>query len=74
VKETLLRCMHLHPSGQQCPLVAEEGSEFCADHTQFLEPDAGSDSRLPFTYRLTALALLLIFLYSYYQTVLGWLH
>jgi hypothetical protein len=67
-----MRCMHLYASGSQCPLVAKEGAEFCADHLRFLEPDAEPESRLPLTYRLTALALLLIFLYNYYQIVLGW--
>lgn len=65
--------MHLDKSGRQCPLVAVEGTEFCADHTQFLDPEIERGTRMPLVYRLTALALLLIFLYDYYQIVLDWL-
>ena len=68
-----MRCMHLEQSGWQCPMEAVEGTEFCADHTRFLDPDNEPDKRTPLVYRLTALALLLIFLYNYYQIVLGWL-
>ena len=64
--------MHLDKNGGRCPLVVIEGTEFCADHTRFLEPENDSGSR-PLVYRLTALALLLIFLYNYYEIVLGWL-
>lgn len=69
----LLRCMHLDRSGWQCPAEAREGTEFCADHTPFLEPEHESRRSRPLIYRLAALALLLIFLYNYYQIVLGWL-
>ena len=64
--------MHLDRSGWQCPAEAREGTEFCADHTPFLDPEHESSGR-PLVYRLVALALLLIFLYNYYQIVLGWL-
>ena len=50
-----------------------EGTQLCADHTRFLDPDNETDTRTPLLYRLTALALLLVFLYNYYQIVLGWL-
>ena len=66
--------MHLAQSGRQCPLEALEGTEFCADHTRFLEAENESGSHTPLVYRLTALALLLLFLYNYYQIVLGWLN
>ena len=52
---------------------AVEGAEFCADHTRFLDPENQSYKPTPLLYRLTALALLLLFLYNYYQIVLGWL-
>ena len=68
-----MRCMHLDRSGWQCPLVAREGTEFCPDHTPFLDADPESRGGRPLVYRLAALALLLIFLYNYYQIVLGWL-
>lgn len=68
-----MRCMHLDSSGLQCPLEAVEGAEFCADHTRFVDPDSGSNQGASLLYRLTALALLLLFLYNYYQIVLGWL-
>jgi len=68
-----MRCMHLDSSGLQCPLEAVEGAEFCVDHTRFIDPDIESNQRTSFLYRLTALALLLLFLYNYYQIVLGWL-
>ena len=68
-----MRCLYLNQSGGQCPWEAMEGTEFCADHTRFLEPDSGTEKSPPLVYRLTAFALLLIFLYSYYQIVLGWL-
>ena len=66
--------MHLDQSGYQCP---DGGggreAEFCADHTRFLDPENQSYKPTPLLYRLTALALLLLFLYNYYQIVLGWL-
>ena len=69
-----MRCMHLDRSGWQCPAEALEGTEFCADHTRFLDSEASeSRSRYPFLYRLAALALLLLFLLNAYQTVLSWL-
>jgi len=68
-----VRCMHLDRSGWQCPMEAVEGTEFCADHTRFLDPDNEPYKGTPLLYRLTALALLLVFLYNYYQIVLGWL-
>ena len=68
-----MRCLHLDQSGGQCPWKPVEGTDLCADHTRFLEPDSGTENRTPLVYRLTAFALLLIFLYSYYQIVLGWL-
>ena len=71
--ENTVRCMHLDESGWQCPLEAVEGTQLCADHTRFLDPDSEPSQRTPLLYRLTALALLLIFLYNYYQIVLGWL-
>lgn len=52
---------------------AVEGTEFCADHTRFLDPDNEPNQSTPLLYRLTALVLLLVFLYNYYQIVLGWL-
>ena len=67
-----MRCMHLDRSGRQCPAEAREGTQFCPDHTPFSDPEHESSGR-PLVYRLAALALLLIFLYNYYQTVLGWL-
>ena len=66
-----VRCMHLEESGGQCPMEAVEGTQLCADHTRFLDPDNEPDKRAPLLYRLVALMLLLIFLYSYYQIVLG---
>ncbi len=65
--------MQLDQSGRQCPFETVEGTEFCADHTRFLESESDSGSRRPLVYRLTAAALLLLFLYNYYQIVLGWL-
>ena len=51
-----------------------ERAEFCADHTRFLDPEwPESRSRYPLRYRLAALALLLLFLFEGYQTVLSWL-
>jgi hypothetical protein len=63
--------MHLDASGSQCPMEAIEGTQLCADHTQFLDPDNEADRRTPLLYRLVALALLLLFLYNYYQIVLS---
>ena len=66
--------MHLNRSGWQCPAEALEGTEFCADHTRFLDSEPSeSPSRYPHLYRLAALALLLLFLLNAYQTVLSWL-
>jgi hypothetical protein len=64
--------MHLDRNGWQCPLEAREGTQLCPDHTPVLEPEPESSGR-PLIYRLAALALLLVFLYNYYQIVLGWL-
>jgi len=53
---------------------ARERSEFCPDHTRFLDPEWPEPrSRYPFRYRLAALALLLLFLFEAYQTVRSWL-
>ena len=68
-----MRCMHLNDAGWQCPMEAVEGTEFCADHTRFLDPDNEPDKSTPLLYRVTALVLLVLFLYNYYQIVLGWL-
>ena len=69
-----MRCVHLDRSGWQCPREARERAEFCADHTRFLDPEwPESRSRYPLRYRLAALALLLLFLFEGYQTVLSWL-
>jgi hypothetical protein len=64
--------MHLYRNGRQCVAEARQGAQLCADHTPLPEPEHESNGR-PLVYRLAALALLLIFLYSYYQSVLGWL-
>lgn len=63
--------MHLDNSGRQCPFEPVEGTDFCADHTRFLDSENESARRTPFVYRLVALTLLLIFLYNYYQIVLS---
>jgi hypothetical protein len=65
--------MNLDDAGWQCPMEAVEGTEFCADHTRFLDPENEADKSTPLLYRLTALVLLVLFLYNYYQIVLGWL-
>ncbi len=73
-----MRCLHLNRSGWQCPAETVEGSDFCADHLSIPDsipdPDNGkAKGRIPYIYRLAALALLLIFLFNAYQTLRQWL-
>jgi len=73
-----MRCMHLNRNGGQCTAEAVGGVDFCADHYSvpdaILESEIGqAKSRIPYVYRLAALALLLIFLFNAYQTLQRWL-
>ena len=75
-----VRCEHWNRIGEQCPDQALAGRKYCSYHSQILEdhdPDRGSDtssgsrsSHHPLIYRLAAIALLLIFLYAVFQTLL----
>jgi len=83
-----MRCVHLNRVGEQCRDQALQGRQLCAFHARILEgledddPDSREAvlsgkregvSRFPLIYRLAAGALLFIFAFQAYQTLLSWL-
>jgi len=73
---TPMRCLHLNSAGEQCPMPAMEGAEFCEAH---LPTPLEEAIVLPWAYRLTRrlgaavlLGIIVLQLYVMMKMMLDW--